>query len=474
MKTKQLLCALVLVAAVVCVPAAWPQQKDPRVNPPATPYPPLSPGESSSTTSSTPGAAPAPQAPDKRPLTGVEDFTLGSSSGKRSYIVPSLRVDSRADTNSSNRPDVSRQWNDVSTFLGRVSLEKIWSRYKLAANYAAGGVFYSSRRGSQKPIHSLAVSQTISGRRWSTLLSNSFSYLPESPFGFGGLGTSLGGTSQFPNINPNFNVNQTILTGIGGRISDTAFVQGSYQLGRRSSLTGAASFGLLRFLDQELFGSNQHVYSIGYEYKLREQDSLSVSYGASLIRFLDGRPGFDNHTVSLGYGRRITGRLATRTLVGAQFSKFSNPLSGPSTRNAWNLNSTLTYSFPETTLSLGYSHFTNGGGGALRGAESDVVTMGMGRKLSRLWSAGWNFRYAHNQSLRQTNPGSTRTFNTWNTGFTLRRPVGRYAAINFDYNFQWQNSNTGFCIDGSCGLRTLRHQFGMGFNWSLRPLEIED
>ena len=54
------------------------------------------------------------------------------------------------------------------------------------------------------------------------------------------------------NLNPSFNANQTLYTGRGSRISNSAMTQLQYSASARSSFTFGASYGLLRFLDAGL------------------------------------------------------------------------------------------------------------------------------------------------------------------------------------------------------------------------------
>src|SRR5262249_20231583 len=140
----------VVFALLLCVSASWAQQTDPRANPPAPPQGPLSPGQGSSKAPNQGGARAEPEpplampTPDARPLSGVEQFTLGQMGKRRSYLLPSFEFFESADTNSSitstNSGTTTSQSNvdAVTTLLGRMSLQRIWSRYQLTADFTGG------------------------------------------------------------------------------------------------------------------------------------------------------------------------------------------------------------------------------------------------------------------------------------------------------------------------------------------------
>ncbi|MBI1749158.1 MAG: hypothetical protein HY234_02655 [Acidobacteria bacterium] len=486
--------ALVVVLALA-VPAAWAQQqKDPRLNPPVAPLPPLSLGESSSKASLDDPAANPQNAvkPDESPLSGAEAFSLGTKGGGRSFVTPTIRFTQLGDNNKRSATSLA-DWRTAGTLTGQLALQHIKARSQLGIDYSAGGTLYSTTSSYRSSFHRLGLSEQISFRRWTLLLADSFTFLPESSFGSGGLGgistglpggmgnggigTGLGGFGGgfgggiIPGITPN----QSILTDIGRRVSNTVLGQIQYTISPRASMTASGTYGLLRFLDSGFIDSNNYQFMSGYNYKMTAADTIGVVYTLSMMRFGGINRSADIHSIHLAYGRRLTGRLALRLSGGPRVNSFENPLSGSKNSVSWGLRSSLLYNFRNTDLGLNYSHGATTGSGVVVGADTDRVEGTITRQLTRMWNGGLVFGFAHNQSIRQLNTVATNlTVNTWHTGFRLQRPVSRQASLTFSYNLTGQTANTPTgCTGLACGRMPLRHQFALGFTWGFGPYEID-
>ena len=476
-----------ILVFALCVGATWAQQKDPRVNPPVAPVPSLSPGESSSKPRqegvSTPAAETDSATPDTRPLSGAERFTLGEMGKRRSYLLASLDLFETADSNSDNTGDKTN-FDTASTFSGHIALQRLWSRYQLTADYTGGGSIYNNRSSLNTTLHQFGLSQAIAWRRWSLRLSDFLGYLPESAFGFGGFNSGLGSpsptavnlnpVSNVVNLNPTFTPSQTIFTSRAARLSNTAVGEVQYSLNPRSSITATGSYGILHFLGSDFINStnnsNNAVFQTGYNHELTKRDTLALTYGFSRFWFGGTTRVINNHAVQLGYGRRLTGRLALQLSGGPEIHR----VSGSGRRLSWTTLSSLRYGFRRTELELSYAAYLAGGGGVLRGARNHQVQLGVARQLSRMWSGSLDLGFARNIGLRENTTQIVQpTFNSWYTGVNLRRPLGRYTSIFFNYVFQRQTANSNACIGGVCATTALRQHFGLGFNWHLRPIRID-
>jgi hypothetical protein len=477
-------CWSMIFAVALSVAAAWGQQKDPRINPPLAPYPALAVGESSSKTPEEGSAAatpePKPMTPDTRPLAGVEEFTLGSLGASRSYLVPSFQFSQLVDTNSSST-STQRRLDGVSLVRGSLDFNGVWSNYQLAAHYAGGGTLYNSQSQLNANFHQLGVTQTIAWRRWSLLLGDNFGHFPESYFsfqGYTGLGQFYGGLagqviSNTANLNPLLVPSQTILTGRGGRISNTFVGQMDYQLTPRASITASGSYGIFRVLEAGFINSNSSNFQFGYNYAVTSRDTLAVIYGLHRLRFDPTDTGVNNQLFHLAYGRRVAGRLALQIAGGAQMNTFRRPLTGSGSQLSLSLRSALHYQFRNSGLGLSYLRGTTEGSGVLLGAQSHVIEMTANRQFSRRWSGSVDLGYARNSSLQQLTRGLTAgSFDTWRTGFQLSRPLGRSMSLFFAYFFNRQSGNTAPCAQVNCGASSARHQFELGFDWQFRPIEI--
>jgi len=483
---------ITILAVALSVDMAWAQQqKDPRVNPPVAPQAPLSTGESSNQVAQEGSGFPVPEeksaTPDTRSLSGAELFTLGQMGERRSYLLASVDFFQSADSNSDIAGNQTN-FDAVSTFSGHIVLQRLWSRYQLALDYTGGGSVYNNRSGLNTPSHQFGLTQSIAWRRWSLKLSDYFGYLPESAFGFGGFNSGLGGpnptavninpVSNAVNLNPILTPNQTIFTSRASRLSNTAVGEVGYEISRRSSITATGSYGILHFSSGTLINSNNAIFQTGYNYELTKRDTLALTYGFSRYWFGGTTRTINDHAVLVGYGRRLTGRLALQLSAGPEVYKVSDPVGGSGRRASWTTSSALRYRFRRSELEASYATYLAGGAGVLAGSRSHQVQATMARQLSRMWSGSLNLGFAHNTALPQDATQTGRlAFNTWYSGANLSRPLGRHTSLFLDYFFQRQvgnNASNAPCISGGiCGTNLVRHHFGLGFNWHLRPIRID-
>jgi len=479
-----------LIALAVCAYPAWPQQpqqpeqKGPEANAPVQPYPASE--ESSSKTGADAGSPYTPSqksiTPDTRPLSGAEQFTLGSEGRRRSYMVANFHFLEIADTNSSSQPTGSTT-DSVSLLSGDFSVQRLWSRYALTAAYAGGGALYNTRSDLNQSFHQVSLSQRVALRRWGFLLADEASYLPESSFGYSGLnswnslGTGLSSVgAPTSNLNPLFLPNQSILTGLARRVSNTVVGEVDYDFSRRSSFTVTGAYGLLHFLDQGFIDNRSAMVRAGYNHALTHHDTLGLIYGFNQIAFGPLNSRIMSHSAQLAYGRRVTGRLALELSGGPQITTFRNAPVSSDRRVSGTVGALLRYERIRDSFSLSYLRGISGGSGLFAGANTDQVEATAARKLSRMWSGSVSFGYGRNEGLREITPTlSNFRFTSWNAGAGLVRALGRRMQAHFTYNMLRQNSDSIACITGNtnCGTAFLRHQFGLGVDWTSRQIGID-
>src|SRR5215469_1298627 len=215
--------------------------------------------------------------PDSSPLTGMQNATLGLPEIRHSYWVPGVQFSSNAFSNGGSG------WTSDNYFIGNLSLVQAWNRALLAVNYSGGGFVSSDSQQGGGFYQQLALAQSYQSERWLIQFVDQYSHIPQSSFGFGGgtnlgipgVGGSLGNT--IPGLGGNYIPNQTIY-GTGTFSSNVSALQGTYTLSRRSSVTLAGSFGLLRFEQPGNYDSNTTVGSIGYNYQLSPNDTVGLVY----------------------------------------------------------------------------------------------------------------------------------------------------------------------------------------------------
>jgi hypothetical protein len=420
--------------------------------------------------------------PDTRPLSGAEEITAGSQHIARNYVLPSLHVTAYGDSNQLTISTGTRGLGVTGSVIGRLALQRVWKTSQFIMDYKGGGLLYSRNQDFNAMVHDFGFTESLRGRRWGLMITNRASYLPESPFGFtglggiGGLGTGLGGSfgTNLGNLSPAFSPNQSILSGRGTRVANTTVAQLEYNLSARSMVTASGSYGLLRFKEPGLIESNQRVYTAGYNYMATRKDTVAIVYGLSQLQFKGVSLGFDTHFFQLSYGRRVTGRLAWELAAGPQVSIFKSSTTPSDQQVSWNAHSSLRYRLPRTDLGLSYGHFTSTGSGLLFGAETDQVGGSVGWRFTRNWSGSIDPGYARNRRLRQTTAGGNSiTYDSVHAGFRLRRAVGRYMDVSFNYSLQDQRRSSTANTGVGGGNVYIRHLFGFGFNWHTRPIDID-
>jgi hypothetical protein len=469
-----------ILGLILCVPAVRGQQPDPHSNPPVQPDLPLPAGDSSDKapgeTPTTPETESTP--PDTRPLSGVEFLTLGQMGKRRNFLSTSFNLMAWGDTN----PALSSTPSNVeltSTLLGDVALRHIWSHYEFRSEFNGGGILYNGHGEQDTPLADFAIEQRINGRRWNFLLTDRLDYLPGSFFGSSPGSVTTQGTLQtgLATLNPVTQPNQSILTTNSSEFTNTAVGEADYLIGRKSSFTASASYGILRSQQPGFVGNNNAFFSLGYNYSPNARNSFALIYTFSLFRFADQSPQLYDHIFQVAYGYRITGRLAFQLSGGPELYTITNAVTtGPGWQYSWAESSALFYDLRKSThLGISYLTYLSGGAGVLTGARTNYVDLTVGQQLSRLWSSSLDTGFARNTPLSETTlPGTTlATFNTWYGTVTLRRPVGRHMTLSFNYSIQGQNSSTtGLCTALICGSIPARHIFGLGFIWHPQQIPV--
>ncbi len=445
----------------------------------------------------TPPAAPATtsgaaQAPEENqpatvtgpsaPLTGVEGFTAGGTGQMHNYVLPSFQLFEMGDSNFGLGPG-GRGFETESTLVGRLALQRVGKQSRTTFDYVGGGTFFTHHSELNYTMHQFGITQAFQGRRWGLVLDDRAAYLPESPFGYGGfgwggsLGIGLGGAlgSNLSSLNSVFDPSQSLITGRGARIMNTATAQVSYIAGPRTTFTLAGSYGLMDFRTPGSIDSRNAVFVVGYNRTLTARDTIGLSYGYNIFQFRGLNASFASHFTELSYGHRITGRLAAAVGGGGQFSVFPASLAGSrTTTTSWVAHGSINYSVSRNAFGLSYSRNTTNGGGVFVGAETQYVSFNWGRRLTRNWSGSIGPGYARNQNLRQTTAGEKQfTYDSVYGNASLSRSLGRYTTMFFGYNLQTQRFQTGTCVGGNCQSSLLRHVVTFGFDWHPRQILVE-
>ncbi len=421
--------------------------------------------------------------PDTTPITGVQNFSLGVQT-TRSYWQPRFDIFTTIDSNPAENAGAT-SWGTSTSFSGGVDVYRNSGNSDLTLSYIGGGTFSSNSTVGNGVVQSLDFSEKLSFRRWVLTFFDQLNYLPQSSFGFNGLGAvGLPGSGGLGSV---FTPGQSLLTGQGQNLSNSFNTEVDALLTSRSSLTFVGGYSSLHYFDSDLLDYGAVNFRAGYNYQLDRKNTIGLSYTFSQFNYSNFDQSITTHTAQVSYGRRVTGRLAFQISAGPQVASFQTPIStspgssggggtgntsgGPTTKIYWTLNANVQYALRRTALALAYNHGVGGGSGALAGSLTDTVNGSVTRQMSRTFSSGVMGGYSRNSGLAigMTTPAS-QTYDYWYGGANLSYPIGRSLGLTLAYQLQYQTSNIAFCIGPTCGTSVIRHTISLGIGWHERPL----
>jgi hypothetical protein len=423
--------------------------------------------------------------PDERPLTGLQNSTIGAPELRHSYWMPGFSYNNAIQSNGFSQGGGS-SWNSTNYLHANLTLLEAWNRGQLGINYSGGGYFSSDSGVSSGQDHQLGLIQDLNWERWQLTFLDQFSYLPGTAFGFGA-GTNLSfpgvsGSPGFvaPGLGNGFIPNQSIFSSSGPRYTNAFGSQANYVLSRRSSLTVGGVYGILRFTNSGTgtnssdVESNEVVLNAGYNYALTRKDSLGVVYRFTSYHFLGQPQAIGDHSPQLFYGRKITGRLALQLSGGAEITTFRVPVSGQTHHLGGAVRASFNYAFKNGGVTLNYDHGVTAGSGVFLGATTDQIQLDTSRQLTRQWRGNVHLGYAHNRDVVTAASGTnSASYDSFFFGGGASRPLGRNLNFVGAYTAYIQHSSaSATCVIGTCGTNYVSHQITLGLSWHTRPFVL--
>lgn len=473
---------LLLSAAFACMlwnssRANAQQQEDDAPKPAARAYPTvLDTGNGDDQQASDTQDASAGLQPDTRPLTGLQDPTLGSQEYRHSYWIPGFHYGSLIQSNAFTG-SASSGWVASNYFVGNLSLLATGSHSQLSLNYSGGGFFSTDSQLGSGSYQELAVEQDYHWGRTQLQFLDQFSYLPSTQFGFGGasgLAVPGIGSSMAPQpvgLANNIGANQTIFSSNGAAYDNTFATQATYALSSRASVTVSGAYSNLNFVNAGNIDVYDAIGNVGYNYVLTSKDSIGVLYRLSTYHFGGGPQAIGDQLVQVAYGRKITGRLALQLAGGPEFDTFRVPVANQSSQIYESGSAALTYGFEHGGLNLGYSHGISPGSGILIGSVLDNFSFGANRQLGRVWNFSGSLGYARNSGLGASALGGTPNIDAWFVTAGLARALNPNASFSIGYTATIQSGSATTC--GSvCNTNFTQHMISIGFQWNTRPFVI--
>jgi len=418
---------------------------------------------------------PQTETPDNNSPAGAQSLSLGSLE-TRSYWQPYATVSATGD---SDALGPQGGWTTYTSFSGGIDLHKLGNHSDLTLTYIGGGTVSDDGAIGNYVFQELSAVQKFHWRRYKLTFFDTLEYLPETAFGFGGLG--IGGPSLpgglTVGLQPGLTPQDSILTTRSQLIENSSFGQFDVNLTPRSSITLLAGYSLLDYFSNNLLNSNDTILQAGFNHQIGRNDTLSVLYRFSDYRFPGNSQSIHDNVVQLNYSKRVTGRLAFQVGAGPDYTLFNTPIltsgstSTQTSQLLWSLTGSLTYGLMRGGLGLSYSHGVGGGSGIFVGSIADTVTGTLTRRLTRTFDFGINSGYARNSALSVPGFGiPAQSYDYWFAGANLSHPFSRTLSLFASYQLEYQTSNFGFCLGATCGTSFVRHLISVGVNWRSRPM----
>jgi hypothetical protein len=421
--------------------------------------------------------------PDTTALTGVEPISFGRVPLDHNFWQPQFRIFSIADSDELSSSN-NTGWGDFTSFLGGIDVHDASEISNLTLSYLGGGTISIGGSAGDSTLQQLGVTEALNWKRLKLQFIDQFSLLPESSFGYAGLGSGVGlpGGGSL-GLQPGLTPGDSILTTRGLRATNSFLTEADIFLDRRSSITVAGGYSLLHYFDNDLIDFGDAIFQAGYNYQLTAKDTVGFFYRFSGYRYSGFNQSINDNSFQASYGRRVTGRFSFQIQGGPDITYVSSPLTTTTTGTTtggqmreifWSLSTTAQYQWQKVGFGAQYAHGVSGGSGVLLGALSDTVSASAGRQLTRQLNGSVDVGYSRNKGINPFGTTGTtptaQSFGYWYGGVNFGRTLGRALDVSLSYQLQHQSSNEGFCVGTNCNADLTRHQISVGLNWHRQPI----
>jgi hypothetical protein len=355
----------------------------------------------------------------------------------------------------------------------------------------SGGVVLSNQSGQgTTSFWNIAASQGFVTRHWIFNISDSFSFLPQSPTtGLSGI-AGVGDLGSIPVQGPVEGPAGGVLSTAGNRIGNSLSASVERQLDHATSISGNGSWSILRFLGQSAnIGADDNTQllgTVGINRRLDGRSSVSVSavystysyngaysfYPGTGIAF--AQPDIETRGLNLSYQRLLSRTLSVSVSAGPQWVSSSNSTLIPSSLNVAGT-AGLTYSRGLTNAAVNYSHGVNAGSGVLPGAIADTIAASVSHSYGRDWVASLTASYARTSGLTQLSvviPGApiNEVYDTVFGGLQVTRRISTHFSGYASYGAQNQSNN--FALPGQNALNGTSQTIGIGITFNPRSTRL--
>jgi hypothetical protein len=399
------------------------------------------------------------------PLDGVFHYALTASEiAQRGYYGPSA-------------------WTSSTALSGNASYAAKSTVHPFNMVFAGGVSLPNQSAQSTTSFWNIAASQGYVTRKWIFNVSDSFSFLPQSPTtGLSGI-PGVGDLGAIPVQGPGEGPAGGVLSNVGNRIANTLSGSVERQLDHATSISGNGAWSVLNFLNASptsgAINNEQVSGTVALNRRLDARSSMSLDAVYSTYTYSGAgsvyiAPDVETRGLNLAYQRLLSKSLSVSVSAGPQWVSSSNSTLVPSNLNVA-ATAAVTYSHGNTNGSISYSRGVNNGSGVLPGALADSVGGSLGHSYGRNWVASINAAYTHTAGLTQLIVGSpiapvNSVYETVFGGAQVTRRISTHLSGYFSYEAQNQSSN--FSVPGQNSLNGTSHTFGIGITFSPRSTRL--
>lgn len=348
----------------------------------------------------------------------------------------------------------------------------------------SGGVILADQSAQSTTGYvSAALSQGYVTRSWIFNISDSVSFLPQSPTtGLSGI-PGVGDLGSLPVQGPVAGPAGGVFSTAGNRIANSLTGSVERELGRATSVSGSGSWTKLHFLDSnDSFDNTQITGVVALNRRLNARSSASLnavystfSYGGyggtSTANLL---PDIETRGINASYQRVLSRTLSASVSAGPLWISSSNSTLIPSSLNVAAAAS-ISYQRNFTSASVGYSRGVNGGSGVLPGVISDNINASLGHTYGHNWVASLNAGYSHSAGLTQIFNGTSvvplnEVFDSVFGGVQVTRRISLHFSGYASYEAQNQSQNNNLTAPNA--LNGTSQTFGVGITFTPRATRL--
>ena len=345
----------------------------------------------------------------------------------------------------------------------------------------AGGVIIGNQSGQgTTSFWNISASQGYVTRHWVFNISDSFSFLPQSPTtGLSGI-PGVGDLGALPVQGPGSGPIGSILSTSGDRIGNGLSGSVERQLTRDTSISGSGNWGVLHYLDStEANGLDSSEVSgvVSLNRRIDARSSASVSgvystYSYSGEQSGVGTPDFQTRGINFQYQRVLSRTLSFSASAGPQWVSSSNSSLIPDSLDVA-VSAGLAYGYRNVHAGVSYSRGVNNGSGVLPGALSNSISGSVGRTFGRDWVASLTAAYSRSSGLSQFLVGSSlvptnETYDTTYGGAQVSRRFSPHFSGYASYTAASQSNSNGLIVPVTPNVLNSTYQI-LGFGVTYTP-----